>query len=163
MPVALPMERTAEWRCAFVTTVFGGTIPEEWALVPEGSDISDWTLNVRLLLYCGPIDEEDFAAHVGRLYEGTPSTLLGAIHAAAGNLKLYQAEALLGHVGLSCWNPACRRRAPVELPADVEACVRGRGRPRRFQECSVCNFAHYCGRRCQVADWRRHRRMRPSI
>ena len=166
MPIAVPPECTPEWKFAYVATVFGGS-PEYFmngTFVPEDESISDSTANLRLHMYCGTFREEDFAAHVGCLLDGSASALLGAERAAACSLRVRDAEALLGPIGFSCSYPACVHRATVKLPPFVESMVRQLPeRIPRFQKCSVCRFSHYCSTACQHADWPRHRRSCTSL
>ena len=59
---------------------------------------------------------------------------------------------------MGCWNPRCRRVAPVVLPrGHPERSSSDRQEQTRFKSCQACRCAHYCSRACQKADWPRHK------
>ena len=60
----------------------------------ESYHISDWGGNVRMCLYCGVFTDEDFATHACVMMRGEPTSLLGALHAAACNMRVDEAERL---------------------------------------------------------------------
>ena len=67
-------------------------------------------------------------------------------------------------LGMGCWNPACRRVAPVVLPrTNPRRSSSDRRGQERFKNCQKCRAAHYCSRDCQKADWRRHRDICASV
>ena len=179
MPVVLPEDRTPSWRMARIATVFAGNCADI-------GGVDEWDLYVRLLFYCGDFQDEDFAEHVFRLFDGSCSTLPNARLANAVVTKLRTAEANYGPLGTSCWNPQCERRCWLKLPKAIAEGVKdlnvdkrvkmldremleevGLGkavewarltRPSdKFKKCSQCMFVSYCSERCQKKDWKRHK------
>ena len=170
MPVVIPEDLAAvgpndDKRMAWFATVHQSVLYKGPPTMPiESYTIHDCTTNVRLFLYCGTFTDADFAAHVCVLMRGEPSSLPGALRAAAGNMRLDEAEGLGIPLGMGCWNPACRRVAPVVLPrANPRRSSSDRREQERFKNCQKCRAAHYCSRDCQKADWRRHRDICASV
>ena len=167
MPVAIPEDliplcpfpTEGDVRCAWFATVHESVLYSGPTSAPvESYSIDDWSLNVRHFFYCGFFTDEEFASHVCALMQGKLSNLPGAHRAAVGNMKLEEAEALGVPVGMGCWNPRCRRVAPVVLPkGHPERSSSDRQGQTRFKSCKACRCAHYCSRECQTADWPRHK------
>ena len=102
MPVVIPTRlRRPTFRGAWVATVAEG-------ILPDGAFDGVY---VRLVLYCGDIEEEPFAEHVGNLIGGHTSSLPGASFAAACKMYIWVAE---------------RRMAPPAYPTGTLRAVDGR-------------------------------------
>ena len=102
---------------AYFATVHEGVLCE--GQPTESYRTSDWTVNVRLMVYCGTFSDEHFASHVCALMRGGVSNLPGAHRAIACNMRLDEAEALGMNLGMGCWNPRCTRVAPINLPKAI--------------------------------------------
>ena len=99
---------------AYFATVHEGVLCE--GQPTESYRTSDWTVNVRLMVYCGTFSDEHFASHVCALMRGGASNLPSAHRAIACNMRLDEADALGLKLGMGCWNPRCTRVAPILLP-----------------------------------------------
>ena len=159
MPVAIPLDMQATgWRFAWIAVVQAGILGDN--ADPEAQPdarIMPVTVHVRLHMYGGIFTDLDFASFAWRIFTGEVGDLPGADRSAACTLELAEAEGLLGNLGMSCWNLACGRRAPIMIPRSSRP-RRDRRRRRQFQKCRVCYFAHYCSVECQRMQWRSHHR-----
>ena len=77
---------------AYFATVHEGVLCE--GQPTESYRTSDWTVNVRLMVYCGTFSDEHFASHVCAMMRGGVSNLPGAHRAIACNMRIDEAEAL---------------------------------------------------------------------
>ena len=155
MPVVIPEDLIptgGDIRMAYFATVHEGVLCE--GQPTESYRTSDWTVNVRLMVYCGTFSDEHFASHVCALMRGGVSNLPGAHRAIACNMRLDEADALGLKIGMGCWNPRCTRVAPITLPKAIRRTSndRLRGAGEMFKKCKRCECAHYCSRDCQKAD-----------
>ena len=161
MPVVIPEDLIptgGDIRMAYFATVHEGVLCE--GQPTESYRTSDWTVNVRLMVYCGTFSDEHFASHVCALMRGGVSNLPGAHRAIACNMRLDEADALGLNLGMGCWNPRCTRVAPIKLPKAIRRTSndRLRGAGEMFKKCKRCECAHYCSRGCQRLDWARHKK-----
>ena len=122
MPVVIPEDLAAvgpndDKRMAWFATVHQSVLYKGPPTMPiESYTIHDWTTNVRLFLYCGTFTDADFAAHVCVLMRGEPSTLPGALRAAASNMRLDEADGVGDPPRHGLLEPCVQPRRPRRPP-----------------------------------------------